>query len=148
MIPLVGFKKELDLQTELVHRVAKAVQAEKKVKPNYLVGTMIEVPRGALTTDEFAQTTEYFSFGTNDLTRTGRIVGGSPRAAGATRWAQRVGRTVSISPKPSRSSPFDFVVFVFADGRDGSLAFLPLGVVQNAAVPVVTGVIHHHLRTR
>jgi pyruvate,orthophosphate dikinase len=49
MIPLVGFKKELDLQAELVHRVAKEVMAEQKVKLNYLVGTMIEVPRGALT---------------------------------------------------------------------------------------------------
>ena len=70
MIPLVGFKKELDLQTELVHRVAKEVMAEKKVKLSYLVGTMIEVPRGALTADEIAQTAEFFSFGTNDLTQT------------------------------------------------------------------------------
>ncbi len=70
MIPLVGFKKELDLQVEVVHRVAKAVMAEKKVKLNYMVGTMIEVPRGALTADEIAQTAEFFSFGTNDLTQT------------------------------------------------------------------------------
>jgi pyruvate,orthophosphate dikinase len=70
MIPLVGFKKELDLQVEIVHRVAKEVQAEKKQKLNYLVGTMIEVPRGALTADEIAQTAEFFSFGTNDLTQT------------------------------------------------------------------------------
>ncbi len=70
MIPLVGFKKELDLQAEVVHRVAKEVMAEKKVKLNYLVGTMIEVPRGALTADEIAQTAEFFSFGTNDLTQT------------------------------------------------------------------------------
>jgi len=70
MIPLVGFKKELDLQVELVHKVAKEVMAEKKVKLNYLVGTMIEVPRGALTADEIAQTAEFFSFGTNDLTQT------------------------------------------------------------------------------
>jgi pyruvate,orthophosphate dikinase len=70
MIPLVGFKKELDLQVELVHNVAKAVMAQKKVKLNYLVGTMIEVPRGALTADEIAQTAEFFSFGTNDLTQT------------------------------------------------------------------------------
>jgi pyruvate,orthophosphate dikinase len=70
MIPLVGFKKELDLQVEVVHRAAKAVMAEKKVKLNYLVGTMIEVPRGALTADEIAQTAEFFSFGTNDLTQT------------------------------------------------------------------------------
>jgi pyruvate,orthophosphate dikinase len=71
MIPLVGFKKELDLQVEVVHRVAKAVAAEKKVKLNYLVGTMIEVPRGALTADEIAETAEFFSFGTNDLTQMG-----------------------------------------------------------------------------
>ena len=70
MIPLVGFKKELDLQAELVHRVAREVMAEQKVKLNYLVGTMIEVPRGALTADEIAQTAEFFSFGTNDLTQT------------------------------------------------------------------------------
>jgi pyruvate,orthophosphate dikinase len=70
MIPLVGFKKELDLQVEVVHRVAKEVMAEKQVKLNYLVGTMIEVPRGALTADEIAKTAEFFSFGTNDLTQT------------------------------------------------------------------------------
>jgi pyruvate,orthophosphate dikinase len=70
MIPLVGFKRELDLQVELVHRVAAEVQKEKNVKLNYLVGTMIEVPRGALTADEIAKTAEFFSFGTNDLTQT------------------------------------------------------------------------------
>ncbi|MCD6025089.1 MAG: ppdK [Fibrobacteria bacterium] len=70
MIPLVGFKKELDLQVAIVHETAKAVQAEQKVKLTYQVGTMIEVPRGALTADEIAQTAEFFSFGTNDLTQT------------------------------------------------------------------------------
>jgi pyruvate,orthophosphate dikinase len=70
MIPLVGFKKELDLQVQLVHETAKAVQAEKKAKIAYSVGTMIEVPRGALTADEIAHTAEFFSFGTNDLTQT------------------------------------------------------------------------------
>jgi pyruvate,orthophosphate dikinase len=70
MIPLVGFKKELDLQTAVVHEVAAEVQKEKKVKLTYTVGTMIEVPRGALTADEIAQTAEFFSFGTNDLTQT------------------------------------------------------------------------------
>ena len=70
MIPLVGFKKELDLQVAIVHDVAKQVMAEKKVKFTYSVGTMIEVPRGALTADEIAQTAEFFSFGTNDLTQT------------------------------------------------------------------------------
>jgi pyruvate,orthophosphate dikinase len=71
MIPLVGFKKELDLQIDVVHQAARDVQAERKVKLNYMVGTMIEVPRGALTADEIAQSAEFFSFGTNDLTQTG-----------------------------------------------------------------------------
>jgi pyruvate, orthophosphate dikinase len=70
MIPLVGFKKELDLQVEVVHRVAAEVMKEKGVKLNYIVGTMIEVPRGALTAGEIAETAEFFSFGTNDLTQT------------------------------------------------------------------------------
>src|SRR5437660_12338549 len=69
MIPLVGFKKELDLQVENVHRVAKEVMAEKKIKFDYMVGTMIELPGGALTADEIGQTAEFFSFGTNDLTQ-------------------------------------------------------------------------------
>jgi pyruvate,orthophosphate dikinase len=71
MIPLVGFKKELDLQLEIVHRVAREVQHEQKTKLSYMVGTMIEVPRGALTADEIANSAEFFSFGTNDLTQTG-----------------------------------------------------------------------------
>jgi pyruvate,orthophosphate dikinase len=71
MIPLVGFKKELDLQVAVVHETAKAVQAERKVKIDYLVGTMIEIPRGALTADEIAESAQFFSFGTNDLTQTG-----------------------------------------------------------------------------
>ncbi|HVQ13919.1 MAG TPA: pyruvate, phosphate dikinase, partial [Vicinamibacterales bacterium] len=70
MIPLVGFKKELDLQIEVVHQAAREVQSEQKVKLKYLVGTMIEIPRGALTADEIAQSAEFFSFGTNDLTQT------------------------------------------------------------------------------
>jgi len=70
MVPLVGFRKELELQAEIIHRVAKEVSKEKGVKLNYLVGTMIEVPRGALTADEIAETAEFFSFGTNDLTQT------------------------------------------------------------------------------
>jgi len=70
MIPLVGFKRELDLQVAVVHEVAAEVQKEKKVKIAYSVGTMIEIPRGALTADEIAHTAEFFSFGTNDLTQT------------------------------------------------------------------------------
>ena len=69
MIPLAGYKKEFDLQAEIVHRVALEVMSEQKVKFEYLVGTMVEVPRCALTADEVAQTAEFFSFGTNDLTQ-------------------------------------------------------------------------------
>jgi pyruvate,orthophosphate dikinase len=54
-----------------VNNVAKQVEAERKVKLDYMVGTMIEIPRGALTADEIAQSAEFFSFGTNDLTQTG-----------------------------------------------------------------------------
>ena len=71
MIPLVAYKKELDLQIDVVHRVAREVEKEQGVKLNYMVGTMIEIPRGALTADEIAQSAEFFSFGTNDLTQTG-----------------------------------------------------------------------------
>ncbi|MDC0267683.1 pyruvate, phosphate dikinase [bacterium] len=70
MVPLVGFARELELQIEVIHRVAKEVAKEKKVKFNYLVGTMIEVPRGALTADQIAEHAQFFSFGTNDLTQT------------------------------------------------------------------------------
>ena len=70
MIPLVGFADELKHQVELVHRVAAQVMQKKQVHFDYLVGTMIEVPRAALTADQIAQTAEFFSFGTNDLTQT------------------------------------------------------------------------------
>jgi len=70
MIPLVGFKKEFDLQIAVVHQAAREVQQEQRVKLTYSVGTMIEIPRGALMADEIAQSAEFFSFGTNDLTQT------------------------------------------------------------------------------
>ncbi|MBM3777747.1 MAG: pyruvate, phosphate dikinase [Acidimicrobiia bacterium] len=69
MIPLVGHVKELRDQKEVVTRVAEAVMQEQGVKVKYLVGTMIEVPRGAMTADEIATEAEFFSFGTNDLTQ-------------------------------------------------------------------------------
>ena len=70
MIPLVALVEELRRQTEIVRRVAREVfQAEGRAVP-YLVGTMIELPRAALTADEIAKEAEFFSFGTNDLTQT------------------------------------------------------------------------------
>ncbi len=70
MVPLVGFERELELQIEVIRRVAKEVARQKKTRFSYLVGTMIEVPRGALTADEIARHAQFFSFGTNDLTQT------------------------------------------------------------------------------
>jgi pyruvate, orthophosphate dikinase len=70
MIPLVGNVKELAHQEKIVRRVAGEVMKEKGVKFPYLVGTMIEIPRGALTADEIGVVAEFFSFGTNDLTQT------------------------------------------------------------------------------
>jgi pyruvate,orthophosphate dikinase len=70
MIPLVGARAELDDQAALVRRVAAEVFREKGRRVPFKVGTMIEVPRGALTAEAIAATAEFFSFGTNDLTQT------------------------------------------------------------------------------
>ena len=69
MIPLVGVKKELEDQAAVVRRVAAEVFAEQGVTVDYMVGTMIEIPRAALTADQIAEVAEFFSFGTNDLTQ-------------------------------------------------------------------------------
>ena len=71
MVPLVAFKKELDIQKAIIDKVAQQVFEEKGTKVDYLVGTMIEIPRAAVTADEIAETAQFFSFGTNDLTQTG-----------------------------------------------------------------------------
>jgi pyruvate,orthophosphate dikinase len=69
MIPLVGTVKELELTTEVTHRVAAETMQETGVQVEYLVGTMIEIPRAALIAGKLAQTAQFFSFGTNDLTQ-------------------------------------------------------------------------------
>jgi pyruvate,orthophosphate dikinase len=69
MIPLVGLVKELRDQKTIVNRVAQETMKARGVKVKYLVGTMIEVPRGAMTADRIAEEAEFFSFGTNDLTQ-------------------------------------------------------------------------------
>ena len=71
MVPLVGFDAELRDQVAIVAgKVADEVIGRSGIKISYKVGTMIEVPRAAITADEIAQTAEFFSFGTNDLTQT------------------------------------------------------------------------------
>jgi pyruvate,orthophosphate dikinase len=70
MVPLIGFARELELQTELVRKVARQVSDATGQKLSFMVGTMIELPRAALAAEQIAKTAEFFSFGTNDLTQT------------------------------------------------------------------------------
>ena len=69
MIPLIGTASEYKMQEDIVRKIAKQIFAERNDKIDYLVGTMIEIPRAALTADEIAKDAEFFSFGTNDLTQ-------------------------------------------------------------------------------
>ena len=69
MVPLVGEKKELDFVADIIRKTADEVIAEKGAALTYHIGTMIEIPRGALNAGELAETAEFFSFGTNDLTQ-------------------------------------------------------------------------------
>ncbi|NPA37545.1 MAG: pyruvate, phosphate dikinase [Chlorobi bacterium] len=71
MVPLVGVVKELELQKEIIDTTAAKLFEEKGDKIDYMVGTMIEIPRAAITADEIAEVAEFFSFGTNDLTQMG-----------------------------------------------------------------------------
>ncbi|MCF7810393.1 pyruvate, phosphate dikinase, partial [bacterium] len=70
MIPLVGFPNELKRQEQIVRKAASAAMKEMGVEVEYMVGTMIELPRAAIVADKIAETAEFFSFGTNDLTQT------------------------------------------------------------------------------
>ncbi len=70
MVPLVATRKELQILKNLIVTTEKSVEKEQGVKLNYMVGTMIELPRAALMADQIAKDAEFFSFGTNDLTQT------------------------------------------------------------------------------
>jgi len=68
MIPIVAYDQELEHQRKIVLKVAEEVEKKYGKKPKYSFGTMIEVPRAAITSDEIAKIAEFYSFGTNDLT--------------------------------------------------------------------------------
>jgi pyruvate, orthophosphate dikinase len=70
MVPLTGTVKEMENQKAIITRVAQEVFDEKERRVDYLVGTMIELPRACVVADEIAREAEFFSFGTNDLTQT------------------------------------------------------------------------------
>jgi pyruvate,orthophosphate dikinase len=70
MIPLIAHSNELHLEQTMLEEVARQVMAERKQKVKYEFGTMIEIPRAALTADQIAEDAQFFSFGTNDLTQT------------------------------------------------------------------------------
>jgi len=70
MIPLVSGVEEFLHQKNIVHKIAKKIKQKYKIKINYQIGTMIELPRACLTADKIAKEADFFSFGTNDLTQT------------------------------------------------------------------------------
>jgi pyruvate,orthophosphate dikinase len=109
MIPLVGIKRELEITRAQIDKVAKEVFAETGVTIEYTVGTMIELPRAALTADRIAEAADFFSFGTNDLTQT--VFGLSRDDAGkflrktrSCRWTSRESARWCASP-PRRAAP-------------------------------------------
>ena len=69
MVPLIGTVQEYKMQEEIIRKVAADVQTEKGIQVDFMVGTMIEIPRACLTANEIAKHAEFFSFGTNDLTQ-------------------------------------------------------------------------------
>jgi pyruvate,orthophosphate dikinase len=111
MIPLVGHINELRNQREIVDRVAKEVMAEAKIKVKYLVGTMIELPRAAITADQIAQSAQFFSYGTNDMTQRSRP-GTTPASSfyrktgsGRSSFHRAPGRRVSASAWRIKTNP-------------------------------------------
>ena len=140
MIPLAGDVRELGLQKEIVDRIAEEVFSRKKLRVDYLVGTMVELPAAALSAAEIAQEAEFFSFGTNDLTQTtfglsrddcGKIIKAYiekkiwPADPFQVLDAKRVGRLLKIGTEEGRSTRADLKVGICGEhgGDPASVEF-------------------------
>jgi len=140
MIPLVSTARELELQERIVREVAEKVFAREKIRVPYLVGTMIELPRAALTADEIACHAEFFSFGTNDLTQTAFGISRDDSARFIPEYVQRgiflndpfarldergVGDLMTIATERGRASRPDLKIGICGEhgGDPASVAF-------------------------
>src|SRR5256886_1434403 len=104
MVPLIATKAELDLVKASIDAIAEAVARETGTKVAYQVGTMIELPRASLRAAEIAETAEFFSFGTNDLTQTASASAATtPRAFSAPTWRAGFSRAIRLSPSTARA---------------------------------------------
>jgi pyruvate,orthophosphate dikinase len=121
MIPLVGFRKELHNQAKIVRETADKVFAEKGAKVEYLVGTMIELPRACVAAGEIAQEAEFFSFGTNDLTQT---------TLGVSR--DDYGPFISVYTDPKKADVLPADPFATID-QEGVGALMKMGVEKGRA---------------
>jgi len=140
MIPLVATRRELELLKALIDRTAEAVFAETGKRVDYLVGTMIELPRAALMAGEIAQDAEFFSFGTNDLTQTTLGVSRDDAARFLTAYVEKgifardpfvsldidgVGQLVELAAERGRASRPDLKLGICGEhgGDPASIAF-------------------------
>ena len=140
MIPLAGDVRELGLQKEIVNRLAEEVFSRKKIRVDYLVGTMVELPAAALSAAEIAKEAEFFSFGTNDLTQTtfglsrddcGKIISAYiekkiwPADPFRVLDPKRVGRLLKIGTQEGRSTRADLKVGICGEhgGDPASVEF-------------------------
>ncbi|OCC24577.1 pyruvate, phosphate dikinase [Croceicoccus estronivorus] len=140
MVPLVGTKRELDILKDLIDRVAGEVFAEKGQTLDYIVGTMIELPRAALMAGDIAQTAHFFSFGTNDLTQTTLGVSRDDSARFLAQYVEKgiyqrdpfvsldvegVGQLVELAAERGRSTRSDIKLGICGEhgGDPASIAF-------------------------
>jgi pyruvate,orthophosphate dikinase len=140
MIPLVGTRRELELMKEVVDKAAETVFAEQGKRIDYLVGTMIELPRAALMAGEIAEVGSFFSFGTNDLTQTTLGVSRDDAARFLTQYVDKgiyardpfvsidvegVGQLIEIAAKKGRATRPDIKLGICGEhgGDPASIAF-------------------------